>query len=62
MGPVRGRDFHLLEKEYQHLYVGKHLQDKVISVLELVQTHHNAAIWPHGIVDILMLKTLHALK
>jgi len=51
-----------VEKEYQHRYVGKHLHDRVISVVELVQTHNDAPDMPPWDRDILMLKTLHALN
>ena len=54
--------FSSAEKEYQHHYVGKHLQDKVISVLELVQTHPKAIRMTPWDRDILMLKTLHILN
>ena len=54
--------FSFVEKEYQHLYVGKHLKDRVISVLELVQTHHNVPDMAPWDRDILMLKTLHILN
>ena len=59
---ARAVGFSSVEKEYQHLYVGKHLQNKFISVLELVQTHHNAPDMPPWDRDILMLKTLHILN
>ena len=51
-----------IEKEHQHRYVEKHLQDRVFSVLELVRTHHNAPNMAPWDRDILMLKTLHILN
>ena len=59
---ARAGGFSSVEKEYQHLYVGKHLQNKFISVLELVQTPHNAPDMPPWDRDILMLKTLPILN
>jgi len=59
---AQAEGFSSVEKEYQHRFVGKNLNDRVISVLELVQTHHGAhdmAPWDR---DILMLRTLHALN
>ena len=54
--------FSSVEKEHQHSYVGRHLQDKVISVVELVQTHSNAPNMSSWDRDILMLKTLNTLN
>jgi len=51
-----------VEKEYQHSYVGRHLHDRVISVVELVQTHRDALNMPSWDRDILMLKTLNTLN
>ena len=59
---AQAEGFSSVEKEYQHLYVGKHLRGRVISVVELVQTHHNASNMPSWDRDILMLKTLHILN
>ena len=59
---AQAEGFSEVEKEYQHRYVGKHLQDRVISVVELVQTHHNASNMPSWDRDVLMLKTLHTLN
>ncbi|MBT3514991.1 MAG: hypothetical protein HOB32_03190 [Nitrospina sp.] len=54
--------FASVEKEHQHSYVGRHLQDSVISVVELVQTHSGAPNMPPWDRDILMLKTLNILN
>ena len=54
--------FSSVEKEHQHSYVGRHLQDKVISVVELVQTHSDAPNMSSWDRDILMLKTLNTLN
>jgi len=54
--------FSSVEKEFQHSYVGRHLQDKVISLVELVQTHCDAPNMPSWDRDILMLKTLNTLN
>jgi len=54
--------FSSVEKELQHSYVGRHLQDKVISLVELVQTHRDAPNMPSWDRDILMLKTLNTLN
>ena len=54
--------FSSVEKEYQHSYVGRHLQDRVISIVELVQTHRDALNMPSWDRDILMLKTLNTLN
>ena len=54
--------FSSVEKEHQHSYVGRHLQDKVISVVELVQTHSDAPNMSSWDRDILMLKTLNILN
>jgi len=51
-----------VEKEHQHSYVGRHLHDRVISIVELVQTHREALNMPSWDRDILMLKTLHILN
>ena len=54
--------FSSVEKEHQHSYVGRHLRDKVISVVELVQTHSDAPNMSSWDRDILMLKTLNTLN
>jgi hypothetical protein len=54
--------FSSVEKEYQHSYVGRHLQDKVISLVELIQTHRDAPSMPSWDRDILMLETLNTLN
>ena len=54
--------FSSVEKEHQHSYVGRHLRDKVISVVELVQTHSDAPNMSSWDRDILMLKTLNILN
>ena len=54
--------FSSVEKELQHSYVGRHLQDRVISLVELVQTHRDAPNMPSWDRDILMLKTLNTLN
>ena len=54
--------FSSVEKEYQHSYVGRHLHDRVISIVELVQTHRDALSMPTWDRDVLMLKTLNALN
>ena len=54
--------FSSVEKEYQHSYVGRHLHDRVISIVELVQTHRDALNMPSWDRDILMLKTLNTLN
>lgn len=54
--------FSSVEKEYQQSYVGKHLRDRVISVVELLQTHKDAPDMDPWDRDILMLKTLHILN
>jgi hypothetical protein len=59
---ARATGYSSVEKEYQHRYVGKHLQGRVISMVELVQTHRDAPDMPPWDRDILMLKTLHALN
>ncbi len=59
---ARAVGFTSVVKEHQHIYVGKHLQDRVISLVELIQTHHdspNMSIWDR---DILMLNTLNTLN
>jgi hypothetical protein len=50
------------ERERQHEFVGKHLGDRVLSVLEVVQTHPGIGKMPPWDRDILMLDTLHALN
>ena len=54
--------FSSVKKEHQHSYVGRHLRDKVISVVELVQTHSDAPNMSSWDRDILMLKTLNILN
>ena len=54
--------FSSVEKEHQHSYVGRHLRDKVTSVVELVQTHSDAPNMSSWGRDILMLKTLNILN
>lgn len=54
--------FKSVTKEYQHDYVGRHLQEKVLSVLEIVQTHPRVAEMEPWDRDTLMLGTLHALN
>ena len=54
--------FSSVEKEYQHSYVGRHLQDRVISLVELIQTHRDAPNMSSWDRDILMLETLNALN
>ncbi len=54
--------FQNIEKQLQHDYVGRHLEDKVVSVLELVQSHPQAPEMPPWDQDVLMLRTLHALN
>jgi hypothetical protein len=54
--------FSSVAKEHQHSYVGRHLKDRVISVVELVQSHREAPNMPSWDRDILMLKTLNALN
>ncbi|KMP10456.1 hypothetical protein UR09_00545 [Candidatus Nitromaritima sp. SCGC AAA799-A02] len=59
---AKAAGFSSIEKEYQHHFVGKHLNDRVISVVELVQTHARAADMQPWDRDILLLKTLHVLN
>ncbi|MCH8158066.1 MAG: hypothetical protein IID18_10025, partial [Nitrospinae bacterium] len=59
---AQAEGFSSVEKEYQHRFVEKHLHDRVISILELVQTHHDAANMAPWDRDILMLQTLHTLN
>ena len=54
--------FSSVEKEYQHSYVGRHLQDRVISLVELIQTHRDAPNMSSWDRDILMLETLNTLN
>ena len=59
---AKAEGFSSIEKDYQHYYVGKHLKDKVISLVELLQSHHKVQTMDFWDRDILMLKTLNALN
>lgn len=54
--------FKSVEKELQRSYVGRHLQEKLMSVVEIVQTHPQIAEMAPWDRDTLMLSTLHALN
>ncbi len=54
--------FSQVEKEYQHLYVSRFMNEKVASVVEIMQNHpevQRMAPWDR---DLLMLQTLHAVN
>jgi hypothetical protein len=59
---AKAEGFSSVEKDYQHSFVGKHLKDKVISLVELLQSHRKVQIMDPWDRDILMLKTLDALN
>lgn len=54
--------FKSIEKELQRNFVGRHLQEKVLSVVEIVQAHPQIAEMEPWDRDTLMLSTLHALN
>jgi len=54
--------FDTIHLEPQHEYVGRHLDDKVISLVELVHGHPDASRMEPWDMDLLMLQTLHVLN
>ena len=54
--------FNSVEKEFQRNYVGRHLQEKLLSVVEIIQTHPQIVEMEPWDRDTLMLSTLHALN
>ena len=59
---ARAEGFTSVTKEHQHSYVGRHLKDRAISLVELIQTHHDAPSMSTWDRDILMLETLNTLN
>lgn len=58
----RAVGFDSVQSEPQHDYVGRHLNDKVISLVELVHGHREAPRMEPWHMDLLMLKTLNVLN
>ena len=54
--------FDKIEKQYQHRYVGASLHEKVLSLVEIVQSHPEVARMTAWERDILMLSTLNAVN
>ncbi len=50
------------KKEYQHDYVGRFLNAKVASMVEIMQSHPQIAHMPPWDRDLLMVETLHAIN
>jgi hypothetical protein len=54
--------FKSVEKELQRNFVGRHLREKTLSVVEIVQAHPQITEMEPWDRDVLMLSTLHALN
>lgn len=54
--------FQTVEKIHQREYVGQNIGEKLLSVVEILQTHPDIAEMPPWERDILMLSTLHAIN
>ena len=59
-----GKDvgFSQAQKEYQHRYVSRFLNEKVLSVVEIMQNHPQVARMAPWDRDLLMVQTLHAIN
>ncbi|GJL79399.1 MAG: hypothetical protein NPINA01_23880 [Nitrospinaceae bacterium] len=51
-----------VKKEYQHLYVGRHLNGNTASLVEILQNHPQVAEMPPWDRDLLMIQTLQAVN
>jgi len=60
MGKAIG--FAHVQKEYQHQFVGRHLDQTVASIVELVQNHPKAPHMAPWDRDLLMIQTIHAVN
>ncbi len=58
----RALGFQSVAKEYQHRYVSRNLQQKAVSVVEILQSHPQVAQLASWDRDLLMLNTLHAIN
>ena len=58
----RAAGFSEVEKEYQHSYVGRHLNEKTASIVEILQNHPQVAQRPPWDRDLLMIQTLQAVN